>query len=116
MMCQSLRAKCEASCSNKRSYGAIAYSVPDEGFGWSNGWDYQDQAEKTALANCSQNGTKCEIVVWFYNSCGAVAADGKIVTWGQDSNKGKAEQSALDECVKKGGSKCEMIVSRCSVD
>jgi hypothetical protein len=114
-MCQEIRAKCQNTCSNKRSYGAIAYSAKDKGTGWSYGWEDQSRAEKEALKNCSDRGRACESIVWYYNGCGAVAADGKIVTWGRDSNKRRAEQTAMSECTKAGGKKCAIEVSQCSL-
>jgi hypothetical protein len=115
VMCQEMRAKCQATCSSKKSYEAIAYSAKDKGSGWSYGWADQAKAEKVALKNCSDRGTACEIIVWYFNSCGAVAADGKIVTWGRDSNKSRAGQTAQSECAKAGGKKCAIEVSECSL-
>jgi hypothetical protein len=112
--CIATRAKCERMCADKKVYGAIAYSARDKGAGWSYGWDDQGTAEKVALSNCSKRGTACKLVIWFYNSCGAVAADGSIVTWGRDSRKAGAQQIALDECVKAGGNKCALQASQCS--
>jgi len=114
-MCMELRAKCEYTCSNKRSYGAIAYSAKDKGAGWSYGWDDQSKAQKVALDKCSEHGSACKLIMWYYNSCGAVAADGNIVTWGRDSTKLKAQQTALSECTKAGGKKCAIEVSQCSL-
>jgi hypothetical protein len=53
-------------------------------------------------------------MVWYRNSCGAVAADGDIVAWGQASAKRTAQQSALDKCAKAGGKKCAVETAQCS--
>jgi hypothetical protein len=101
--CVNLRAKCERMCSNKRSYGAIAYSATDGGYGWSYGWDDQKKAESVAMKNCSAHGSAYKSTVWYYNSCGAVAADGKIVTWGTHLVRQKAERIAMAKCAQAGG-------------
>jgi hypothetical protein len=67
-----------------------------------------------AVDNCSKHGSACKSIVWYYNSCAAVAADGNIVTWGRGSAKQKAEQTALAECAKADGKKCAIQVSQCS--
>jgi len=113
-MCTDIRAKCQNTCSNKRSYGAIAYSAKDKGAGWSYNWDDQSKAQKVALDNCSAHGSACKSIVWYYNSCAAVAADGNIVTWGRDSTRPRAQQTALTECTKAGGKKCVIQASLCS--
>lgn len=115
-MCLEIRAKCQNTCSNKRSYGAIAYSAKDKGAGWSYGWNDQSKAQKVGLDNCSAHGSACKSIVWYYNSCAAVAADGNIVTWGRDSTKRRAQQTALSECTKAGGKKCAIEVSQCSLN
>lgn len=115
-MCLELRAKCQNTCSNRRSYGAIAYSAKDKGVGWLYGWDDQNKAQKVALDKCSKHGSACKLIMWYYNSCGAVAADGNIVTLGRDSTKIKAQQTTLSECTKAGGKKCAIQVSQCSLN
>jgi hypothetical protein len=112
--CRDQLNRCEIACQSKKSYGAIAYSAKDKVYGFSHGWNNQSKAEKVALDNCSQRGSECKAIVWYYNGCGAVAADGNIVTWGRDSAKQKAEQSALDECTRAGGHKCAVKTSQCS--
>ncbi|MCX6552079.1 MAG: DUF4189 domain-containing protein [Acidobacteria bacterium] len=114
-LCMEIRAKCQARCGAKRSYGAIAYSAKDKGAGWSYGWDYQDRAEKEAIKNCSARGTACKLIMWYYNSCAAVAADGNTVAWGRDSTKMKAQANAMAECAKAGGRKCGVEVAQCSL-
>jgi hypothetical protein len=114
--CRQVETTCESTCRqrNQKSYGAIAYSAKDKAWGWSHGWNSQSQAEKVALDNCSQHGSECKAIVWYYNGCGAVAADGNTVTWGQDSFQKKAEQSALDKCTRAGGKQCAIKTSQCS--
>jgi len=106
--------RCEIACRDNRSYGAIAYSAKEKGKGWSYAWDNQGRAEKVAMDNCAAHGSHCKIIVWFYNSCGAVAADGDVVAWGRDAAKPRAEQTALAECSKAGGRRCVIQASQCS--
>jgi len=113
--CQEIRAKCEARCSGKRWYGAIAYSVPDQQSGWS--YDYNDlnAAKKQAMDRCiAAKGKACEVWVHFENECGAVAADGKIVSWGTAFLRPDAEREALGGCRKQGGRNCTIQAWVCS--
>jgi predicted house-cleaning NTP pyrophosphatase (Maf/HAM1 superfamily) len=116
MYCGLKLVDCKQQCNKpyQKSYGAIAYSSKNKAWGTSNGWNSQGKAEQVALDNCSQRGPGCKRVVWFYNNCAAVAADGDIVTWGTDSSKPRAGEHALDQCKKSGGKKCELQTSTCS--
>lgn len=114
--CRDQEHRCEIQCEgkNKKSYGAIAYSAKDKRAGWSYGFEDLSKAKKNALDNCSKQGSACQLWVWYANSCGAIAADGKIVTWGTSDIKRNADQRALSECAKAGGKKCAIEVSQCS--
>lgn len=113
--CMKIRAECQAKCSGQMmSWGAIAYSAKDKGAGWSYGFGDLTKAKKQAMDNCSKRGEACKLWVWYNNSCGAIAQDGKIVTWGTASVKEDADRRALQECRKAGGSKCAVEVSQCS--
>lgn len=110
-------AACQQKCRNnsKGVYGAIAYNVKTGSYGFSNSWDNREKAEKTALGYCSKYGKGCKSMVWFSNSCGAVASDGKKATWGQASSVPAAERQALDKCNEGFFKKhCEVKVSHCS--
>lgn len=113
--CNELRAKCQARCSGGgKQWGAIAYSAPDEGAGWTYGFSNAADAKKEAMRRCSLKGKACELWASFENECGAVAADGKTVTWGTAYLKEAAQQRALLECRKAGGKKCEIEAWACS--
>lgn len=112
--CSGTEARCETECRDSRSYGAIAYSKQSEVFGWSHSWNTQQKAEAVALKNCNKFGSGCEVALWFYNSCGAVAADKDILGWAHDPNEERAKQTAIEECTKAGGKTCELKVSHCS--
>ncbi len=112
--CGDLRAKCLARCSGKKLWGAIAYSPPDEQFGFAYEFDTLPDAKKRAMDQCQKTGKACKLWVYYENQCGAVAADGNIVTWGTDFLKEKAQQGALAECRKGGGKNCKIEVWSCS--
>jgi hypothetical protein len=113
--CQELRAKCLARCSGRRWWGAIAYSAKDKAFGWSADHNDQSDAKKEALSRCSAaHGAACKLWAYFENECGAVAADGNVVTWGTAYVKEQAQQRALLECKKGGGKNCAIEVWACS--
>ncbi|HEY3739736.1 MAG TPA: DUF4189 domain-containing protein [Bryobacteraceae bacterium] len=97
-----------------KSWGAIAYSQKDKGVGWSHGYAELAKAKKVALDRCSDTGKTCKLWIWYADSCGALAVDGRIVTWGTSSTRKNANQRALDECAKAGGRKCTVQVSQCS--
>ena len=112
--CTDIRAKCQARCSGRRWWGAIAYSAKDKGAGWS--FDYNDlnDAKKQAMDRCAKQGKACKLMAWFENECGAVAADGNIATWGTAYLKENAQRRALLECKKAGGRNCAIEAWVCS--
>lgn len=119
--CSGIQVRCSAECRNSgpgggpKSYGAIAYSKKNGAYGYAHGWTNQKKAEAVALKNCKENGSGCKKIVWYYNSCGAVASDGRNVTWGQAGTSREAVQQALDKCNKKlFKGKCENKVYDCS--
>jgi hypothetical protein len=112
--CVDIRAKCQSKCANQKSWGAIAYSPKDKARGWSEGFADLSQAQQKALDNCSVRGAACKLRVWYNNSCGALAADGDIVTFGTSDVRANADQRVLLECKKAGGKKCVVEVSQCS--
>jgi hypothetical protein len=112
--CQELRAKCQARCSGRRWWGAIAYSARDKQSGSSYGLNDLRDAQKTALDRCSKSGSACKLWIWYENECGAIAADGNIVTWGTAYLRENAEQKAMLECKKAGGENCAIQIWACS--
>ena len=105
---------CRESC-RPDGWGAIAYSWKDKISGWSFALGDKHTAEQVARQYCAnEHGSSCDIEASYYNSCGAVAADGDLVAWGTSGTKGQAEQRALAECAKIGGKSCVVEVSACS--
>ena len=109
---------CNIQCKGKTtagSYGAIAYSPKDKLWGFTYGKSDKTTAEKLAMQFCvKEGGAKCEIAASFSNTCGAIAADGNVVTWGTDGTKYNAQLRAVAECKKAGGKQCEAQASICS--
>jgi hypothetical protein len=96
-------------------WGAIAYSAKEKVSGWSFALGDKHTAEQVATQYCArQHGSNCVIEASYYESCGAVAADGELVAWGTSDTKAQAEQRALAECAKIGGKGCVVEVSACS--
>jgi hypothetical protein len=111
---------CEIRCRGKNApagtgWGAIAYSAKDHISGWSFEHDYKGTAEQVALQYCNrERGANCVIRVSFYNSCGAIAAEGDTVASGTGPNKTGAEQKAVGACSLAGGKHCTVQASACS--
>ena len=99
---------------SKRLYGSIAYGQESGAVGWA--FDFEDapSAENEALKNCRANGNDCQVVVDFWNTCAAVAADGATVAYGLGDNRGQAERGAVASCQEDGGSNCEVRAWSCT--
>jgi hypothetical protein len=82
------------------TYGAIAYSTSTRAYGFAYNYSTRAQAESAALGYCAQSD--CGVVVWFSNSCGALATapTGQWAT-GLGSSGDFAQASALAACVLK---------------
>ena len=98
----------------KISWGAIAYSDKDMGAGWSLGKDDRASAEKEAMNLCSQRGKACVLRTAFDKQCGALAADRDVSGWATAADQREAQQKAIDECKKAGGTRCVLHISFCS--
>jgi hypothetical protein len=77
-------------------------------------WNTVEGAKKQAMDRCAVHGSACKLWAYFENECGAVAADGKIVTWGTAYLKENAQRRALAECQKAGGKNCAIAAWACS--
>ena len=111
-----LRDLCVKRCGeHANSYGAIAYDSESGAVGWSYDFDDTAAAEQSALKNCAEHGDGCKVVVHFWNSCGAVAADDDHFTTGLGRNRADAEAKALTACGGAGGGKCEIQAWSCAL-
>ena len=97
------------------SWGAIAYSSGDMGAGWSQGKGDRASAEKEALAVCAQRGKACTVRASFNKQCGALAADREITGWGTSADQREAQQKAIDDCRRAGGTRCVLHIAFCSL-
>jgi len=96
------------------AWGAIAYSAADMGAGWSQGKGDRASAEREAMAVCQQRGKLCVLRVAFNQQCGALAADRNYEGWGTSTDAREAQQKALDDCRKAGGTRCALHIMFCS--
>jgi hypothetical protein len=115
--CTLQRSDCVAHCRRERereseSFGAIAYSSATRTFAYSADYSNRAEAEDGAVRACNEDD--CEVIVWFYNSCGAVAIGSGGPTWGRDGTKQSAQRRALAQCVQEGQQNCKLVVSACS--
>lgn len=93
------------------NFGAIAYSPQTGASAWSYDFSSRRAAEQNALQRCRSSASDCQIVVWFFNNCGAVAVDAGntasfAVAWGE--SRARAEREALKNCGQTG--------KACSID
>ncbi|MEF0943927.1 DUF4189 domain-containing protein [Rhizobium sp. BR 362] len=110
-------------------WAAIAYSTPDEKYGFFWGADKRQEAMDIALKHCERDGgSKCLVVSIFrnhrhwddddntgfpYNHCGALAIGkdehNRVTPWGANSapTRREAEDLALKAC-EGSGSQCKI--------
>jgi hypothetical protein len=82
------------------TYGAVAWSRG----GWGSATNYGSRAaaEAAALASCGEHATDCSVVLWFSNSCGALASAPTGETGLASAQSGDlAETLALGYCMSK---------------
>jgi hypothetical protein len=97
------------------AWGAIAYSAADMGAGWSQGKSDRASAEHEAIAICQQRGKSCVLRTAFNKQCGALAADRNFEGSGTSTDAREAQQKAIDECRKAGGTRCVLHIMFCSM-
>ena len=101
-----------AAQSNGARFGSIAYSQHTGRYGSS--WSFGDQfdAVEQALASCNRGD--CRTLLWFRNSCGALArARNGAIVWASGSSLVDAKRHASNQCTREWGS-CKLICSVCS--
>jgi len=97
------------------AWGAIAYSAADMGAGWSQGKGDRATAEREAMATCQQHGKACVLRAAFNKQCGALAADRNYEGSATSTDPREAQQKAIDECRKAGGTRCVLHIMFCSM-
>lgn len=107
-----------------RTYGAIAISAKAGVFGRSVGAATQADAERAAMAQCTQlGGTDCRVATWTRGKyCGAVAVktygDGGM-SWAASSapTLAEAKTQAMERCQQEAKSACDDVIADvCSDD
>lgn len=101
---------------NSTLWGALAIdSNQGSSWGWAINYPTVQQAEQRALAECGDN---CHVVMRFSNQCGAFAADQEsgstIYGWGKADSRVGAQNRALSECRRRGGTSCRIRVWGCT--
>jgi hypothetical protein len=87
-------------------FGAIAFSTSDGAVGYSYDFGSREEAEERALQEC---GAGCEVVLWFKNACGAIAAGaGHGYGTGWAGSRGEAEGIAMRYC-RQNAEGCEVL-------
>jgi hypothetical protein len=112
--CARLLNDCYINECNRTTYGAIAYGSKSGASGWAYDFDDAPSAEKEAMRNCRANGDDCQVVVDFWNSCAAVAADGDTVSYGLGDTEQEAEDHAIAACSQSGGQSCNIQAWSCT--
>lgn len=110
--CATPRSSCLADCQNfsgggstrAQKFGAFAYSSSARAHGSAYDYPSRASAEAAALKSCRQIAAGCEVVLWFYNTCGSLATttDGTYGT-GYGAAKYLAEGYAMQGCRQQGG-------------
>ena len=85
------------------------------GAGWSQGKSDRGAAEREAMALCQQRGKSCVLRATFNKQCGALAADRNFEGLGVSADVREAQQKAMDECRKAGGTRCAPHIMFCSM-
>lgn len=110
-------ASMQAQAQNR--YGSIAFSQqPDGGYEWGITWNAESQqaARSRAVAGCrSEGGRNCSEIMWFRNTCAALAIGGGN-GWGTGAGAttAEAQREALEKCRARNRD-CQVAVSRCAV-
>jgi hypothetical protein len=88
--------------------GALAIGRCDRN-GWSYGYGSMSEARGQAVMHCAENGdSSCHVVYSFVGQCAAFAVSGSCGArgWARASDRGTAEQLAIEACVNYGGNNC----------
>jgi hypothetical protein len=100
-----------SSTKSRDNWGAIAYSESTGRHGYV--YDYPTQADaiNSAVERC--RARDCRAVVWFRNSCAALAKGGTNYGYSIGDTRAVAESKALAECRKRGGG-CRILQWVCT--
>jgi Domain of unknown function (DUF4189) len=75
----------------------------------------KQEAEKAALASCSQNGgSACSVAIAYGNGCGALAVGERGLSASADVTKEFARRAAMHLCISHGDQSCHVVHVACS--
>lgn len=95
-------------------YGAIAYSFGNGSVGYVFNHGSRGSAEADAVRRCRRaGGTGCKVVIWFANSCAALAVGPRGYGSYWHVNKATAQAQALRAC-SQYGSGCSIRAWSCT--
>ena len=93
-------------------YGSIAINQTNRAAGITTNYQSRSSANSNALKTC---GAGCITVLEFENNeCGALASSGLSFGWAKNSNKGRAENAAISQCIANNGKACKVDLSECN--
>ena len=93
-------------------YGSIAINQTNRAAGITANYQSRSSANSNALRTC---GAGCITVLEFENNeCGALASSGLSFGWARNTNKGKAENAAILQCIANNGTACKVDLSECN--
>lgn len=98
---------------SEAGFGAIAYSKATGNYGYSHNYRSREEATWEAERRCG--ASDCRWMVWFRNSCGALAVSSSGATgYSFDcSSQDQARRIAMQECQRRGPD-CRVLCSVCS--
>lgn len=93
-----------------------AYAISDSTRRWGVSWNATSRAEAESAAIGYCESSDCRSVVWFSDSCGALAmsGDGAWAASNWAANENEARERALSSCRDYGGASCEVQHATCS--
>jgi serine/threonine protein kinase, bacterial len=100
-----------AGSKSRDNWGAIAYSESTGRYGYVYDYPSQAAAINSAVERCKAQD--CRAVVWFKNSCAALAKGGTNYGYSIGDTRADVEAKALAECRKRGGG-CRVIQWVCT--
>ena len=97
-------------------FGALAVN-PDGAWGYSYGYDDADGARRRAQSECDRHARNCSVVSLFETVCVTVVRNERgqaHVTWAEGPTRAARAGQALDECRRRGGLDCRVLVEFCT--
>ena len=98
----------------EKTWGAIAQSNANGDVGTSVRKSSEDDARKTAIRLCAQEGaTDCKVQLVYHNQCAAIVSSPSGTTFQASQSKERAIRLGTENCERDGG-KCEVRYSECT--